>query len=128
MVVAVDDEAPVSLIRPFNESAGKKFLMDKGIPAAQADLLDLLGISGAGNLIGTIKFARYYELDENDVVMTVLTDLMEMYVSCLKELTKDRGVFHRKRRGSGFRKVFTRAFHRPYGRADVQWPQKDSSS
>jgi cysteine synthase len=92
-VVAVDDETPISLMRLFNEPAGKKYLTSKGVPAALIDMLDLLGISGIGNLVTAIKFARYYELGEHDIVMTVLTDSMEMYASRLQELNEERGEF-----------------------------------
>ena len=50
-------------------------------------------LSGAGNLLGAIKFAKWFELGENDVVTTVLTDSMEMYGSRLEELNEDRGEF-----------------------------------
>jgi cysteine synthase A len=92
-VVAVDDEAPISLMRLFNEPAGKKYLKSRGVDAALIDMLDLLGISGIGNLATAIKFARYYELGEHDIVMTVLTDSMEMYTSRLQELNQERGEF-----------------------------------
>ena len=92
-VVAVDDETPISLMRLFNEPAGKKYLTSKGVPAALIDMLDLLGISSIGNLVTAIKFARYYELGEHDIVMTVLTDSMEMYASRLQELNAERGEF-----------------------------------
>jgi len=55
--------------------------------------LNLLGISCIGNLVGAIKFAKYYELDEHDIVLTVLTDSMEMYDSRLHELAEERGQF-----------------------------------
>jgi len=96
MVVAIDDETPISLIRLFNEPAGKKFLVDKGIPVAQVNALEQLGISSVSNLVTSIKFAKYYELGENDIVMTVLTDSMEMYGSRLRELTEKRGEFTEK--------------------------------
>jgi cysteine synthase len=92
-VVAVDDETPISLMRLFNEPAGKKYLKSRSVDTALIDMLDLLGISGIGNLVTAIKFARYYELGEHDVVMTVLTDSMEMYASRLQELNQDRGEF-----------------------------------
>jgi len=92
-VVAVDDETPISLMRLFNEAAGKKYLTSKGVPTALIDMLDLLGISSIGNLVTAIKFARYYELGEDDIVMTVLTDSMEMYASRLHELNAERGEF-----------------------------------
>ena len=96
MVVAVDDEAPISLMRLFNEPAGKKHLAQIGIPDTLIDMLDLLGISCIGNLVTAIKFAKYYELGEHDIVMTVLTDSMEMYGSRLDELNEDRGAFSDK--------------------------------
>ena len=49
-----------------------------------------MGISGAANLIAAIKYAKYFELKENDVVVTVLTDSIEMYESRLKELNEER--------------------------------------
>jgi len=93
MVMAIDDETPMSLIRLFNEPAGKKYLAKQGLSEAFIDGLNQLGISGAANMVSAIKFARYYELGENDVVMTVLTDSMEMYGSRLQELTEERGEF-----------------------------------
>jgi cysteine synthase len=93
MVVAVDDEAPMNLIRLFNEAAGKERLLEKGVSEDIVNQLDLIGISGASNLISAIKFAKYYEMGENDVVVTVLTDSMEMYQSRLDELNQEKGVF-----------------------------------
>jgi cysteine synthase len=93
MVVAIDDEAPMNLIRLFNESAGKEWLLEKGVSEAMINQLNLIGISGASNLISAIKFAKYYELGKNDVVVTVLTDSMEMYLSRLDELNQENGAF-----------------------------------
>jgi len=93
MVIGLDDEATISLIRLFNEPAGIEYLIDQGVkPDLIADL-PLLGISGAGNLLSAIKFARYFELGSNDVVVTVGTDSMEMYGSRLDELNAERGEF-----------------------------------
>jgi hypothetical protein len=55
--------------------------------------LPLLGISSVANLLSSIKFARYYELDEQDVVLTVFTDSMEMYGSRLAEMTEVAGPY-----------------------------------
>jgi cysteine synthase len=93
MIIAVDDETTISLIRLFNEPAGKKYLVSKGLPVTWVNGLDQLGISCAGNLAGAIKFAKYYELGPHDIIMTVLTDSMEMYASRLRELTEERGQF-----------------------------------
>jgi cysteine synthase len=96
MVVAVDDETPICLIRLFNEPAGKSYLASRGVPNALLDELNLLGISCASNLVTAIKFAKYYELGEHDIVMTVLTDSMEMYESRLQELNDEHGEFTEK--------------------------------
>ncbi|RME79250.1 MAG: pyridoxal-phosphate dependent enzyme [Chloroflexi bacterium] len=93
IVMAIDDETPMSLIRLFNEPAGKQYLVKQGVPEALVDNLDLLGISGVSNLVSAIKFAKYYELGENDIVLTVLTDSMDMYQTRLAELTEERGEF-----------------------------------
>ncbi len=93
MVMAIDDESPMSIIRLFNEPAGKKYLASQGVSEQLIEALPLLGISGVANLLSAIKFAKYYELDKGDVVMTILTDSMEMYQSRLKELTEERGEF-----------------------------------
>ncbi len=93
LVVAIDDEIPMQLIRLFNEPPGKKYLLEIGVPEALVNGLDQLGISSVSNLVTAIKFAKYYELTENDIVMTILTDSMEMYGSRLKELTAEQGDF-----------------------------------
>ena len=93
MVMAIDDEAPMQLIRLFNEREGRRYLARMNVPEALIGQLPLLGISGAANLLSAIKMARWFEWDEGDVVITVLTDSMEMYQSRLRELTAARGEF-----------------------------------
>jgi cysteine synthase len=93
MVIAIDDEATISLLRLFNEPAGQKFLVKQGVPVELVNKLSWLGISCVGNLLSAIKFAKYFELGANEVVLTVLTDSIEMYGSRLRELTQERGEF-----------------------------------
>jgi cysteine synthase len=93
LVIGVDDEAPMSLIRLFNEPEGQCYLAKMGVEERLIEKLPWLGISCVGNLLAAIKFAKYYELGEHDVVMTVLTDSMEMYQSRLVELNEARGEF-----------------------------------
>jgi cysteine synthase A len=92
-VVGLDDEATISLTRLFNEPAGREYLVDQGVKPELVAQLDLLGISGIGNLIGAIKFAKYNELTSSDIVMTLGTDSMEMYGSRVEELRESRGEF-----------------------------------
>jgi len=96
LVMAVDDEATIGLMRLFNEPAGKRYLTTLGVPATLIDSLDLLGISSIANLIASIKFAKYFEMGDHDIVMTVLTDSMEMYASRLHELNEEHGEFTEK--------------------------------
>jgi cysteine synthase len=69
IAMGIDDEASVSLIRLFNEPAGKEYLAAQGVSDDIIEKLPLLGISGVGNMLMAIKFAKYYELTGNDVVM-----------------------------------------------------------
>jgi cysteine synthase len=93
MVVAIDDADTMALIRLFNEPAGRAYLKRQGVDAGLVDRLDLLGISGVANLLSSIKFAKYYELGEGDVVLTVLTDSMELYRTRLAELDEAHGKY-----------------------------------
>jgi cysteine synthase len=93
MVMAIDDLATMDLIRLFNEPAGQDYLADQGVPADFIEKLPLLGISSVANLLSSIKFAKYYELGEQDVVLTVATDSMEMYESRIVELREELGEF-----------------------------------
>ena len=93
MVLGVDDEASMSLLRLFNEPEGHAELERRGVPRATVDRLHELGISSVANLVASIKFARWYELGSHDVVLTVATDSTEMYESRLRELEAERGPF-----------------------------------
>jgi cysteine synthase len=93
VVVAIDDEAVVSLARLFNEPAGRAYLSKKGVPADFIGKLDLLGFSGISNMLSAIKMAKYYELGDQDIVLTVLTDSMELYASRLTEMHAEYGTY-----------------------------------
>lgn len=86
MVIGIDDNISINLLRLFNESSGRDLLSTKDIDPELVKKLDHLGISGIANLAGAIKMAKYYEFDKDDVVFTVATDSMEMYQSRLREL------------------------------------------
>jgi cysteine synthase len=93
MVVAIDDNAVVNLARLFNEPAGRSYLVRQGVPEDTVGCLDLLGFSGISNVLTAIKMAKWYEMGENDVVMTVLTDSMELYGSRLTEMEAEFGQY-----------------------------------
>ena len=94
MILAIDDNDCMDLLRLFNEESGKALLLEKGVPAETIDQLELFGISGIGNVLGAIKMAKYYEYDENDVIFTVLTDSSEMYLSRIQEMHESDGQFN----------------------------------
>ncbi len=92
-VVAIDDNAVVNLARLFNEPAGREYLASQGVPESTVTQLDLLGFSGISNMLSAIKFAKYNELGNNDIVLTVLTDSMELYGSRLTEMHAEFGEY-----------------------------------
>ena len=94
MVVGIDDNPNIRLMRLFNEPNGIDYLKNElNIDPDLVDKLSLLGISSIANLMGSIKLAKYYEMDENDVVFSVATDSMEMYQSRLAEENQLHGEF-----------------------------------
>jgi cysteine synthase len=96
LVTAIDDNAVVALARLFNEPAGRKYLASRGLPAPLLSSLDLLGFSGIANVLSAIKAAKYYEMGEHDILLTVLTDSMELYQSRLKEMHAELGAYTEK--------------------------------
>ena len=93
MAIAVDDKDTLRLLRLFNEPEGRKLLQSEGVDEQLAAQLDWLGISSIANMIASIKFARYYELTEHDIVLTVFTDSLELYGSRLRELAQELGPY-----------------------------------
>ncbi len=95
MVIDVDDEATIRLMRLFNEKTGHEYLYQQGVDKNIISRLDLMGISSIGNLVAAIKFAKYFELTEKDVVVTIFTDSMELYGSRIRDLRKNKGEYER---------------------------------
>lgn len=93
MVVAIDDNAVVNLSRLFNEPTGRAYLAKQGVPQNIVSRLDLMGFSGISNLLTAIKAAKYYEMGEEDILLTVLTDSMDLYKSRLLEMQAAYGEY-----------------------------------
>jgi cysteine synthase len=94
MVIAIDDNDSINLLRLFNEPAGREYLKrEAGVAPEIVDQLGFLGISGIANVLCAVKFAKYYELSGKDVVATVLTDSVDMYSSRLEELRRAEGAY-----------------------------------
>lgn len=96
MVLAIDDEDSQKLLRLFNEKEGKEYLMkEAGVPEEIINILEYFGISGIANVLCCIKMAKYYEMNSDDVIATVLTDSAVMYGSRIEELALEDGEYNR---------------------------------
>lgn len=104
IVVDIDDEDCFRLLRLFNEENGKKFLHSLKISEDFINNLELIGISGFANLIGSIKISKYFNFKENDIVITVATDSMELYKSRVVELQEERGAYSLIQAGRDYEK------------------------
>ncbi len=91
MVIAVDDNHCIDLMRVFNEPAGHRYLERLGVDAETIAALPMIGISGIGNMIAAIKTARYWELGAEDILVTVFTDSMQLYNSRVEEERERHG-------------------------------------
>jgi len=96
MVIAIDDEDTMNIMRLFNEEEGHNYLKKIGVSEELVSKLHLLGISSIANLLMAIKFAKYYELTRKDVILTVFTDSMELYQSRLKEYKTKFGPYSKE--------------------------------
>lgn len=92
-VIAIDDENTMRLLRLFNEPAGKRRLEKEGVKKELVEKLPFMGISCICNLLALIKIAKYYEMNEDDIIVTIFTDSAELYQSRLKELEQERGEY-----------------------------------
>ena len=94
MAIAIDDEDSQRLLRLFNTADGQAYLKNElGLDDELIEKLTWLGISGIANVLCCIKMAKYYELTEDDVLCTVLTDSAEMYGSRIEELNDMHGAY-----------------------------------
>jgi len=94
IIVAIDDNAVVNLARLFNEPSGRAYLLKRGVDQGIVNKLDLLRFSSISNVLSAIKFSKYYELNEHDIVVTILTDSMELYDSRLHEMRLENGDYN----------------------------------
>jgi cysteine synthase len=92
-VAAIDDEEPMRVLRLFNEKEGHEWLAIKGVNTNVVERLPELGISSIANLLCSIKLAKYYELNKNDVILTIFTDSSDLYQSRLIEMNEARGSY-----------------------------------
>ena len=85
VVVAVDDAQCLAIMRLFNETRGRSFLVREGVDESVGKQLGLLGISSICNLVAAIKTAKHFEMTSRDILFLPLTDSMDLYKSRLEE-------------------------------------------
>ncbi len=90
-VASIDDEDCMRVLRLFNEPEGKKYLTNER--NAGCEELSILGISSICNMLAAIKTAKYYEMNEDDVILTIFTDSSDMYKSRVTELQEEHGKY-----------------------------------
>lgn len=92
-VCAIDDEDPLRILRLFNDPGGIEYLKKLGIGKETAEKLSWLGISSISNVLSAVKTAKYFEMNEHDIIFTVFTDSREMYNSRLDEMNSEFGKY-----------------------------------
>jgi len=92
VVAAIDDQQCLSLFRLFNEPTGRDLLC-RSLAEEFVGQLPLLGISSICNLVAAIKTAKHFDMTDQDVLITCLTDSADLYESRLDEMTEEFGPF-----------------------------------
>ena len=81
-VAGVSDASCDALGALFNTDAGRDYLAGhRGIDRGAVGELRHLGLSGIANVLAAIKTARYFDLTEKDLIVTVATDSSALYGS-----------------------------------------------
>lgn len=94
MAIAINDEDSQRLLRLFNTPEGKTYLKEElKLEDEFIEQLCWLGISGIANVLCCIKMAKYFEFNQNDILVTVFTDSSVMYKSRIQELTDRFGAY-----------------------------------
>jgi hypothetical protein len=93
VVIAVDDADPMAVLRLLNEPVGRDLLSTEGVSAEVVARLGWFGISGIANLLASISYAKRFHLTRDAVVLTVLTDSVDLYGSRIRELEAAEGAF-----------------------------------
>jgi len=121
-IIGLDDHKALTGMRLLNEKAGRDLLAAQGLAPEVLARLDLLGISGVANVQAAIKFAKYYELGSDDLVVTVATDSVELYHSRLEELEQAHGPFGLVEAAVAFESCF--AGQNTANVKELTWPER----
>lgn len=92
-IMCIDDVECKKVLQLLTNEVGIDFLKEN-TDLCDDDLKALstyFGISGMCNLFGAIKTAKYYDMNEDDVIFTFATDSMDRYYSVMDLLTEEYG-------------------------------------
>jgi cysteine synthase A len=82
VVTGVSDQVTDMLMVLCNTEVGRKYLIERrGINAGLVAQFANFGLSSLCNMLAAIKTAKYFDLDPDDVILTVATDGAAMYGS-----------------------------------------------
>jgi cysteine synthase len=95
------------------------------VPEELVENLDLLGFSSISKCSQRLKPPSTYELTENDIVVTVLTDGMELYESRLVEMHEEMGQYTEKQAAVDDAR-WLKGVTTDYGRSDLYGPKTRS--
>lgn len=87
LVAAISDRATDQLSVLFTTDVGKKYLIDKGVPADVVEQLVDFGLSSVCNVLAAISAAKVLGLGADDVIVTLATDGSQMYPSEIRKIT-----------------------------------------
>lgn len=92
-IMCIDDIETKRVLQVFAEEAGRETLVKRfGLDEALVEEYGrILGISSVCNIIGAVKTAKYYEMDEDDVIVTIATDGMDRYNSVMAAMAETYG-------------------------------------
>ena len=82
LVAGISDAATDNLFLLFHHPEGKSYLKNhRGVTPEVFKLFQWFGLSSFCNILAAIKTAKYYDLDDSQVLVTVATDSSQMYSS-----------------------------------------------
>lgn len=93
-IMCIDDMESVRGLALVTDPVGKETLAKRyGVPEETVEKLSgIMGISSVCNVLGSIKTAKFYDMGEDDVIVTVFTDAIDRYHSVMDWLREEEGV------------------------------------
>jgi cysteine synthase A len=92
-IMCIDDMACVRGLALLTDPVGKETLAARfGVPQDDVEAMSgFFGISSVCNVLGAIKTAKFYDMGEDDVIVTICTDAIDRYYSVMDWLKQTEG-------------------------------------